>query len=72
MSQGISIRLNGKNREISHELTLSQLLLELQVREQAVAVELNRRIIERGQYPNTIIRGGDQLEIVHFVGGGSQ
>ena len=36
-----------------------------------VAVELNREIVSRDQWPTTQLKDGDRLEIVHFVGGGS-
>jgi thiamine biosynthesis protein ThiS len=35
-----------------------------------VAVELNRQIVSRAQWPETALNDGDHLEIVHFVGGG--
>jgi thiamine biosynthesis protein ThiS len=35
-----------------------------------VAVELNRELIPRDQWPSTRLSDGDKLEIVHFVGGG--
>jgi len=36
-----------------------------------VAIELNREIVPREQWPETPLHDGDRLEIVHFVGGGS-
>ena len=36
-----------------------------------VAVELNREIVPRAQWPVTNLQDGDQLEVVHFVGGGT-
>jgi thiamine biosynthesis protein ThiS len=35
-----------------------------------VAVELNREIVPRPEWPGTLLKDGDRLEIVHFVGGG--
>jgi len=35
-----------------------------------VAVELNREIVPRILWSATALKNGDQLEIVHFVGGG--
>ncbi len=35
-----------------------------------VAIELNREIVPRDRWPQTPLRDGDRLEIVHFVGGG--
>ena len=36
-----------------------------------VAVELNRDIVQRDRWTETLLKDGDRLEIVHFVGGGS-
>ena len=52
-------------------MSLSHLLKELGLNPQGVVLELNRRIVGRGQYDLTLLSNEDSLEIVHFVGGGS-
>ena len=51
-------------------LSLTQLIEQLGMKGDRVAVELNREIVSRAQWPETSLKDGDQLEIVHFVGGG--
>ena len=50
--------------------TLPELLKELELADKKVAVELNKSIVSRELYSSTELSEGDNLEIVHFVGGG--
>ena len=70
----MKLQINGEQREfadISPPFTLSALLEKLAMKTDRVAVELNRDIAPRHQWSQTTLKDGDQLEIVHFVGGGS-
>ena len=62
--------INGQEQTFA-SATLAQLIEQLGMKQDRVAVELNRNIIPRDQWPETNLAEGDQLEIVHFVGGGS-
>jgi thiamine biosynthesis protein ThiS len=62
--------INGKEQTFEGELTLVQLVEQLGMKSDRVAVELNREIVARSQWPETQLRDGDRLEVVHFVGGG--
>jgi thiamine biosynthesis protein ThiS len=66
----MKIRVNGEEREIADGLSLARLLEELQIRAGRVVVELNRNIVSREAHDTTLLKEGDALEIVHFVGGG--
>jgi sulfur carrier protein len=66
----MQVRLNGKDREVDEDLTITALLLALELNPQLVVVELNREILERNTYASTPVAHGDQIELVHFVGGG--
>jgi thiamine biosynthesis protein ThiS len=66
----IEISLNGERRKILPELTVTQLLEELNIRPGRVVIELNHEIISREAYGSVLLKDGDTLEIVHFVGGG--
>ena len=68
--QPIMIRVNGEPRNIPAELTIRQLLSELQVPADRVAVELDKRIVNKREWAATRLTAGAQLEIVQFVGGG--
>jgi thiamine biosynthesis protein ThiS len=50
--------------------TLALLIESLGMKPDRVAVELNREIVPRNRWPETLLNDGDKLEIVHFVGGG--
>ncbi len=62
--------VNGEHREVSSGETVSGLLKSLELEPDRVAVELDRRIVKRAQWDETLLRDGAQLEIVQFVGGG--
>jgi len=66
----LTIKLNGEPFEIAGPVTISALLAELNIDPRIVAVEHNVSVIKRQQYDRTIVREGDEVEIVRFVGGG--
>ena len=65
------IQLNGDPRDLPDPMTIQALLAELDVDPRAVAVELNRVVVKRARYADTVIGDGDEVEIVAFVGGGA-
>jgi thiamine biosynthesis protein ThiS len=64
------LHINGDDKEFAGELTLADLVAQLGMKADRVAVELNREIVARAQWAETSLHDGDHLEIVHFVGGG--
>ena len=62
--------INGEDKTFADSLSLAQLIEQLGMKGDRVAVELNREIIPRAQWDATLLKDGDRLEIVHFVGGG--
>ena len=66
----MTVFLNGDRRDLAEPIAISGLLTSLGVDPRMVAVELNRVVVKRVQYPDTVIRDGDDVEIVAFVGGG--
>ncbi|MCH7562713.1 MAG: sulfur carrier protein ThiS [Gemmatimonadetes bacterium] len=66
----IQVRLNGKDREIEADLTVMDLLESLELNPHMVVVELNREILSRDVIADVRVEEGDQVEVVHFVGGG--
>ncbi len=69
-SETIDIVVNGESRVVSKPDSLLGLLLALGVDPEKVAVELNREIVRRPDWPCTGVCDGAQLEVVQFVGGG--
>jgi len=62
--------INGDGKEFAAPLSLAELIEQLGMKSDRVAVELNREIVARAQWIETQLKDGDRLEIVHFVGGG--
>ena len=67
----IEIRLNGEVKELPNGLTLDELVQKLELVPRRIAVEVNREIITRSEWPRRQLQDQDLVEIVHFVGGGS-
>lgn len=65
-----SITLNGDPYPLDAPISVTALLERLNMRRGRVAVELNREIVPRAGYDETMIRAGDHVEIINFVGGG--
>ncbi len=65
----MQIKLNGEKFD-SPAATVAELLDRLGIQRGRVAVELNLNILPKEEYPTTLLKEGDQLEVVHFVGGG--
>jgi thiamine biosynthesis protein ThiS len=66
----IDILVNGETRRIPSPATLLDLLGHLTLDPRSVVVELNREIVRRPKLGETMLAQGDQVELVHFVGGG--
>jgi len=64
------IQLNGDTYEINDGTNLIELLKNLKIQKNKVAVEVNGEIIESAKYTNLILNNNDKVEIVHFIGGG--
>ena len=66
----MEVVVNGDTRDLPEGTTVSGLLELLTVAPERVVVELNLTILKRAQGPSTMLKRGDQVEIVQFVGGG--
>lgn len=66
----IGIELNGRPREVREGLSVAELILELGLRPEIVAVELNQDLVTRPRRAETKLRAGDKVELVTMVGGG--
>jgi thiamine biosynthesis protein ThiS len=67
----VTVQLNGEPREVPEGSTLAALIEWLKLPRDRVAVERNLEIVPRARWNVTPIQAGDQLEVVHLVGGGS-
>ncbi len=68
----MSLVVNGKETNITDGLTVSQLLVQEKVKmPDMVSVELNGQILKRTKFEETILKDGDKVEFLYFMGGGS-
>ena len=70
----MKLQINGEEKtfDSSPSFTLAALVEALGMKADRVAIELNRDIVPRDLWAQTPLNDGDKLEMVHFVGGGSQ
>lgn len=68
----ITIRLNGNTTPVNRGTTISGLLEEKGLKPLLVVVEINGEIVARASFSERVFESGDQVEIVHFVGGGEE
>ena len=66
----ISITVNGEHKRVAAGLTLARLATELGLVPEKVAVERNLEVVPRSTLRQVCVEDGDDIEIVHFVGGG--
>jgi sulfur carrier protein len=66
----VLITLNGEPYPLEQPLSVTDLLDRLEIDPRRVAIEHNLTILKRQAFPDTVVRDGDQVEIVNFVGGG--
>jgi sulfur carrier protein len=69
-ASGMRIQLNGESFELPDGETVAALLIRLDLTGRRVAVELNLDIVPRSQHAETSLSEGDQVEVVHAIGGG--
>jgi thiazole synthase len=66
----IEIRLNGEAQKLPASLTVLQLLERFGLPQERVAVERNREVVPKAKWESESVSSGDEVEVVHFVGGG--
>ena len=64
------ITLNGEPYPLEQPISVDELLARLEIDPRRVAVEHNLTIVRRHAFTDTVVRDGDEVEIVNFVGGG--
>lgn len=63
------VKINGELLDKA-EKSISEVLVDMNISGQRVAVELNEEIVPKGKYDQTVLKDGDHVEVVRFVGGG--
>ncbi|NJL16196.1 MAG: sulfur carrier protein ThiS [Nitrospira sp.] len=67
----MKIQVNGEVRAWRSGTTVADLLQDLDIKTERVAVELNLEILDRATFDQRLLKDGDRLEILGFIGGGS-
>ena len=60
----------GKNYLVNYNYSLNELINKLDIPKKMVAIELNKKIVDKKKLKKIILKSKDCLEIVHFIGGG--
>ncbi len=71
MSEMIRIQVNGEGRDCCANATVADLLRDLEITTERVAVEVNLEILDRTVFVQRTLKDGDRVEILSFIGGGS-
>jgi len=66
----IKIKLNGKYQLFDANKTVYDLINKLKISINKVAIEINKKIIDKKKVKKIILKNKDNIEIVHFIGGG--
>ncbi len=66
----MKVYINGEAKIFEESSTITSLVEQFALNLKKVAVEVNRTIVPRSLYDKTLLRDGDKVEIVQFIGGG--
>ena len=64
------ITVNGKQISLTSKMSVADYLEQNNYQIKRIAVELNEEILPKYRYSDTMLKDGDRLEVVTFVGGG--
>ncbi|MDX1320712.1 MAG: sulfur carrier protein ThiS [Oceanospirillum sp.] len=66
----MQILVNGEPKTLPEQATLADLITQMELTGKRIAVEINAEIVPRSQHGETRLNAGDEVEIVHAIGGG--
>ena len=66
----IKIKVNGKKIIFDNNISIEKLTKKLKIPLNKVAIELNKKILDKKKLKNIKLNNNDKIEIVHFIGGG--
>ena len=66
----IKITVNGKQMQVINKYSLNSLIVKLKMPLNKIAIELNKKIIDKKKISKIYLQNKDKIEIVHFIGGG--
>ena len=65
----IKITVNGKQMQVINKYSLNSLIVKLKMPLNKIAIELNKKIIDKKKISKIYLQNDDKIEIVHFIGG---
>jgi thiamine biosynthesis protein ThiS len=68
----LQIEVNGEPRDVLASITIRELIHHLALAPERLAIELNQEVVRRADWQQIVLKDGDRVEIVHFVGGGRE
>lgn len=66
----IEIKVNGQNKKINSSINLADMLKDLHLPTELIAIELNKKVVRKRDWNYIKLAKEDVVEIIHFVGGG--
>lgn len=66
----MNIILNGQKHNIESNITLKEMLINLNIEQKNIIAEVNGEVVTKDEFSNKIINENDIIELVRFVGGG--
>ncbi|GAA6818233.1 sulfur carrier protein ThiS [Staphylococcus lloydii] len=66
----MEVMINGDTFKFGEQLTLLEVLQQLEIDEQRVIVEHNSKLIKQDAFASQVVSANDKLELLEFVGGG--
>tara|TARA_B100001121_G_C18445751_1_gene506023 strand:- start:43 stop:261 length:219 start_codon:yes stop_codon:yes gene_type:complete len=66
----IKINLNGKTLSLNKGTSVYKVVRKIKLKPNKIAIELNRKIINKKNMNKIFLKNKDKIEIVHFIGGG--
>jgi len=66
----MQISLNGKPETIADNISMVDLIQQLELQDKRIAIEVNESLLPRSTFADYLLKENDQIEIVHAIGGG--
>ena len=66
----MKIVINGESKIVCEKITIQQLIQDLGMAQQKLALEVNQEIVPRSTFSEHLLQSGDIVEIIHAIGGG--
>ncbi len=70
MNCNMRITVNGETKNFDELQSITELADKLGLDNRKIAIERNLEVVPKSQYNNTALANGDNIEIIHFIGGG--